>query len=267
MSARRFGVVSLLWLTFAVAVSPVSAQAPVVLVPDASRTGFLTRFTLLTSVEALDEGDPRYRWDADIGVGVDVVDYGRGRVNVSFNFENVLGDELQPFDPRQGNYTIETLGTFRVRPVEVGLLLHHVSRHLGDRTKNFGIAWNDLGLRLGFSGQHDRWSWQGHVLAVKTVALGFVDYAGDLGVDGVAHRRVSGRVSLIGSAGVHRRFVERGVLQRSAQTGARAEVGVSVRGEAGSMEVVLGLEKRVDADAFELAPRQWAFAGLRFVMP
>jgi len=243
-----------------------AAQPPVVLLPDASRHGFLTRFTLVTSVEALGEGDPRFRWDADIDVGVDIVDFPRGRVNVTFNYENVLGDELQPFDPRQGNYTIDTLGTWRMRGTEAGLLFRHVSRHLGDRMKGFGVAWNDLGLRVARAGRTPRWRWQLEGIAMKTVALGFVDYAGDVGANGVVHREISGRFSLLASGMVHRRFIDRAVLERGSETGARGEFGLAVRGEAGAMEVVIGAEKRVDADAFELAPREWAFAGLRFVM-
>ncbi|MGE3840391.1 MAG: hypothetical protein AB7I50_02270 [Vicinamibacterales bacterium] len=243
-----------------------AAQAPVVLLPDEDQHGFLSRFTLVASVEALAEGDPRFRWDADIGVGVDVLDFGRGRVNVTFNYENVLGDELQPFDPRQGNYTIDTAGTWRIRATEAGVLFRHVSRHLGDRRKDFGIAWNDLGVRVSRTGRAPGWRWQVQGLAMKTVALGFVDYAGHLGIEAVVHREVSSRLSLLASGTVHRRFIERAVLGRGGETGARGELGIAVQGEAGAMEVVVGVEKRVDADAFELAPRDWAFAGLRFVM-
>ena len=51
----------------------------------------------------------------------------RGRANAAFNYEAVLGDELQPFDPNQGNYEIELLGarhpglTGRVVPIDVRL--------------------------------------------------------------------------------------------------------------------------------------------------
>ena len=40
--------------------------------------GFLSRLLVRTSMEALSEHDEHFYWDADVGVGLDVVDYGRG---------------------------------------------------------------------------------------------------------------------------------------------------------------------------------------------
>jgi hypothetical protein len=236
-----------------------------VLAPAEPAPGFLPRYRLLASMEALSEHDTHFFWDADFGLAVDVVDFGRGRVHLAFAYETVLGDELQPFDPRQANYGVDVLGTWRRGPTEWGLLLHHVSRHLGDRTKRFGIAWNDLGVQVLHTRTSDRWTWQVRGRALGTVARGFVDYGGDLGGEAIVHRTASPRISAIGSLATHVRLVRGSALDRGAQVGARVEAGVRVEGIAAAVEIVGGAERRVDADPFEFAPRQWVFAGLRIV--
>jgi hypothetical protein len=246
---------------------PAAAQPPPIFFAPESHTGLLTRFMAYTSVEALAEPGDEFEWDADLGLSVDFLDFGRGRLNVLFNYEAVLGSELQPFDPRQGNYTIDTLGTLRRGDTEWGLLFRHVSRHLGDRVKGFGIAWNDLGLQVVQARQQGRWLWEARGRALATVMHGFVDYRGDLGGELKVRRSMSPRMSLISSAGGHARFVRPSRFERGTQGGGRLEIGFRVAGEAGAFEVVAGVERRVDADALELAPREWAFAGVRVLGP
>jgi hypothetical protein len=241
------------------------AQAPLLLSPSDPSPGFLPRYAVHTSVEALGERNAQFQWDADVGAGLDVVDYGNGRLNVFFNYEMVLGNELQPFDPRQGNYTLDTLATLRWGGTELGVLFHHVSRHLGDREKDFGIAWNDLGLQVQHTARRGRWLWQLRGAALGTVARGFVDYRGDLGATVGFRRMLSPVAGIIGSGGGHLRLVTGSPLDRGHQTGARAELGVRLEGRAAAVEIVGGAERRVDADPFEFATRQWAFAGLRII--
>jgi hypothetical protein len=257
---------SLLVLIAALA-RPALGQPPPAFVPVTPEPGFLSRVTMVGSVEALSEHETDYYWDADVGVGVDVVDFRRGRVNVFFNYEMVLGSRLQPFDPWQGNYTIDVLGTVRQGATEWGVLFRHVSRHLGDRRKDFGIAWNDLGVQVLHARERGAWRWQARGLALATVMRGFVDYAGDVGGDALVARRLSRATSLVASVATHVRLVEDTALERGAQWGGRAEVGVRVDGGVAGLEIVAGVERRVDANAFEFAPRDWAFAGLRIVAP
>jgi hypothetical protein len=257
------------WLVVAVSAcliaAPAAAQPPVTLREPGIHVGFLPRITMMTSVEAIGEPGPVFDWDADIGMSVDVVDFGRGRVNVGFNYEAVLGHELQPFDPRQGNYNIDLLSTLRYRGTEIGLLFHHVSRHLGDRTKKFGIAWNDLGAVASRTARQGPWLWQTRGMALATVARSFVDYRADLGGDVAVRRTLTARLSVIGAAGMHARLVGSSRRARPTQTGTRIEGGVRIEGGAAALEFVGGFERRVDADAFELTPRQWAFAGARIL--
>jgi hypothetical protein len=247
---------------------PLTARAqppPVVFAPE-TRPGFISRFSALVSIEHLGEREADFLWDADVALGLDVVDFGHGRIALGFNYEAVLGDELQPFDPRYANYTIDTLGTVRRGGLEVGALLHHVSRHLSDRSKDFGIAWNDLGVVLAYARRDGPWLWQARGTALKTVARSFVDYDSDLGVTLGVRRRLGGPVSLIGSAGGHARQVT-GRRGRERQIGGRSELGFRVEGREGAVEIVAGVEERVDADPFELAPRRWFFLGARFATP
>jgi hypothetical protein len=261
-SPESRGALAILALVLAIA-CPAFGQPPPLFVPTTPEPGFLSRLTLLGSVEALSEHETDYYWDADVGLGVDVVDWGRGRVHLYFNYEMVMGAKLQPFDPWQGNYTLDVLGT--VGPTEWGLLFRHVSRHLSDRRKDFGIAWNDLGLQVIHTRRAGAWQWQARGAALGTVARGFVDYAADLGADVLAERPLSRVASLIGSGRTHVRFVTETALERGPQWGWRGEAGIRLGGRVAALEIVAGAERRVDANAFEFAPRDWVFGALRIV--
>jgi hypothetical protein len=241
-----------------------AAQPPLLLDPE-PRPGFLSRLDGYLSMEALGEGDPRFRWDADAGFHVDIVDWGGGRAAFQFNYEAVLADELQPFDPRQGNYALDLLGALRAGRTEIALRFHHLSRHLGDRPKPFGIAWNDLGVEA----THVRGSGgdrvQVRAFALATVMRSAVDYAGNLGAEVAGRRHLSPRVSLVASGGGHLRLVDRSRAGRGAQRGGRVELGLRVAGTRGALEIVAGGEQRVDADAIEARARRWVFAGARLV--
>lgn len=229
------------------------------------RPGFLARYDFSASMEALSEHEEDFYWDGDLGAGLDVYDYGRGRVRLGVNIEAIMGNTLQPFDPWQINYTFDVLGTLRQGSTEWGAAFRHVSRHLGDRRKDFGIAWNDLGLSVVHTRSGGRWTWQVQAYALGTVLHDFVDYAGDFGGDLLVRRAGKGRLSLIASAGGHARPVTDTPIERGTQYGARAEAGVRLAGQAATVEIVGGFERRIDADAFALEPSQWAFAGLRIV--
>lgn len=242
-----------------------AAQSPPRLLDLDPRPGFLSRLDCYLSLEALGEDDARFRWDADVGLQVDIVDWGRGRAAFQFNYEAVLADELQPFDPRQGNYALDLLGGVRAGRTEIALRFHHLSRHLGDRPKPFGIAWNDLGVEA----THVRGSGEGRVqvraFALATVMRSAVDYAGDVGAEVAGRRPLTPNVSLVASGGGHIRLVDRSRAGRGAQRGGRVELGLRVAGGGGALEIVGGAEQRVDADALEARPRRWAFVGARLV--
>ncbi len=64
---------------------------------------------------SLPSPDERFSWDTHFGGDMDIVDYVGGRVNVLVDYEAMLGSEYRPFDPNQGNYTLEASGSVRAR--------------------------------------------------------------------------------------------------------------------------------------------------------
>jgi len=113
------------------------------------RVSFLPQSEFGMSAEYLGgSDDDRFRWDANFGGELDLVDYTRGRMIFLANYEAILGEELQVFDPNQGNYTLQGALTARLKQVEAAVVFHHVSRHLGDREKTQPVDWNMFGGRV-----------------------------------------------------------------------------------------------------------------------
>ena len=195
----------------------------------------------------------------------DLVDYGVGRVTVLADYEIVLGSEFQPFDPNQGNYRLEASSSVRAGRVEVAGVFHHVSRHLGDRPKRGGVAWNVFGARVqggGHSGT-TRFDLQG--FAGRVIQHSFVDYTWTADLQLQARRRLNRRVDVFGRGRGEVFGVDRAVLGRDAQTGGLVEGGVRLNGEAGAIELFAGCEKRIDAYPIERVAERWFFAGFRLV--
>jgi hypothetical protein len=81
----------------------------------------------------LSNDSPRYSWDANYGGELGIVAVGRTQLSFVANYQAVLGDEFHPFDPNQGNYTIDGVLSTRVQRFYVAGVFHHLSRHLADR--------------------------------------------------------------------------------------------------------------------------------------
>ena len=124
-------------------------------VPRPAGPEFFSRYDFHMSIESLSPpkdtpaelADERYSWDSHFGGSFDVVDLGFVRTGARVDFEAVEGSEFRPFDPNQGNYTLEAFVSARVRSSEVGIIFHHISRHLSDRPKREAVAWNELAAR------------------------------------------------------------------------------------------------------------------------
>jgi len=192
-----------------------------------------------------------------------VLDIGRVRMNVLVDYEILGSNEYQPFDPLQGNYTLEASVWSDVQGAEVGAVFHHVSRHLGDRPKTRGVAWNVAVLRV-----------RRHVSAPRTVfdlqagagwvtQRAFVDYkwTGDvqLQLASTLVRSTDFIASLAGEVA----GIERTRSSRRAQMGGRVEIGIRLRGGRAALDVVAGYERRIDAYQLEQTPRSWTFAVAR----
>ena len=225
----------------------------------------MTRYDFHLTGTALAIDDARFSWVARFGGDLDLIDYVRGRTTVTVDYEAVLGDEFRAFDPNQGNYTLEAASSFRLHGTEIVGNFHHVSRHLGDRPKQFAIAWNTLGARV-----LRRWARNGttvdlNVEGALVTQKSYVDYTW-IGQGGVTVRRM-----LTPKAGVFVRGngqlfgVDPVLVRRDRQAGGFVEGGVRLQGSAGAIELFAGYEHRVDAAPLDRTPQQWGMAGFRLV--
>jgi hypothetical protein len=247
---------------------PAFAQQPL---PDApEQVEFFPRYDFHLSAAGLGSDDhARFLWDTHWGGDFDLVDYVKGRVSFLVDYQAVLGNEFRPFDPNQGNYTLEFSGSGRLGQTEFVAAFHHVSRHLSDRPKRQAIAMNVLEGRV-----LRRFDARGTTIDVRAnvgrvVQRAYVDYTwiGDLDI--VARRSLRPRIGTYGRIfgelyGVSEQDEPR-LPRRGAQHGGRVEAGFRFSGKGGALELFAGYERVVDADPFDRQARQWPLAGFRLV--
>jgi hypothetical protein len=247
--------------------SAASAQVPLPKPePAPANPGFLSNYNFHLSADSVFIDDPRFTWQTHFGGDFDLVDYVKGRANVMIDYEAVLGNQLRSFDPNQGNYTLEVSGSVRAgRIVELAGIYRHESRHLGDREKDFSIAWNVAGVRAlrQLNAGGSTIDLQGSVAAVTAKA--YVDYSWTSDADAVVRHPVNPHLDVFAHGYGEIIGVDSQITTRGTQTGGRIEGGVRIKGRAGAVELFAGYEKRIDADAREAQPQHWALAGFRFV--
>jgi hypothetical protein len=263
--------------------SPAAAQQiqqPIV-APAPARPVFLPRYDFHMSVDRLMRSqtpqqalvDQRFSWDSHFGGSFDIIDYVVGRAAVLVDYQAVMGREYRPFDPNQGNYTLEASVSGRVSErTEIAAIFHHVSRHISDRPKPFAIAWNELGARVLHRRTIGTATLDFDLEGGRVTQHSYVDYSwiGELNV--LARRPINPHVGWF-AHGIGQAFlVDGGTARvfppfpvRGAQAGSRIEAGVRLNGRGGAMELFLGYEKRVDADPLDRQPQRWALAGIRLL--
>jgi hypothetical protein len=219
--------------------------------------------SLTPQLEAVDQ---RFSWDAHFGGSFDVVDYVAGRGTVTLDYQAVMGSEFRPFDPIQGNYTLEV--SMSARPsasTEVAVILHHVSRHISDRPKPFAVAWNLLGGRLLYQATAGTTTFDVAAEGGRVMAHSYVDY------EWMGEANLQVRHPINSHAGVFAHgtgqvvTVDPLVAGRTRQGAGRIEAGIRLNGRGGVMEIYAGYEKRVDADVLDRLPQRWGIAGLRLL--
>ena len=255
--------------------STAAAQQPVVAPAPAapeffSRADFHLTAAGLTSPQVENAagetvGDPRFSWDTHWGGSIDVVDYVVGRLAVIIDYEAVLGSEFQPFDPYQGNYTLEASGSVRAGKTELVGMFHHVSRHFSDRPKRVPIAWNVLGGRVMHRVGGERSTLDLDIEGGKTVEHAYVDYTWVGEANALVRHSFSDRVGAFARLGTRVFGVDGTVPNRTTQTGGLVEAGFRFNGKGGALELFAGIEKRVDADPLDRQPQHWGFAGFRLL--
>ena len=245
---------------------PVATPAPAS--PDfLSRYDFhLSATSLITSDNGTGIEDQRFAWDMRFGGSLDVVDYVAGRAGITIDYQAVLGSEYRPFDPNQGNYTLEGFASARLNDAtEVVGIFHHVSRHLSDRPKRFAVAWNEAGARILHRVTLGTTTIDVDLEGGRTVQHSYVDYTWLGELDLLVRHPLTARAGLFAQGSGQFFAVDDSVPGRGTQTGGLVEAGLRVNGRAGALELFAGIEKRVDADPIDRQPQHWALAGFRLL--
>ena len=234
--------------------------------PTPPELGFLTSYRFRLDALRMVVSDERFVWDTDVGADLDVFDFRFVRGNVLTNFESIIGEELRPIDPNQLNYTIDLSLWWRLGPGrgELGPTFHHVSRHLGDRDKEFPVAWNLLGMQYVHAPRVGEWELDLGGRALWKLQRSFVDYAGEFGGYLGMTRPVVRWTSLLVGTEVTVVPVVADIRGRDTQTGSRVEVGVRFRGGRGVGEIFVARERRIDAAPLAVTPSTFTMLGFRF---
>jgi hypothetical protein len=179
----------------------------------------------------------------------------------------VLGSQIRAFDPNQGNYTLEASASVRAGRVEIAGAFHHVSRHLGDRTKVFPIAWNVAGGRIMgrvpvAGATVDITIGGGHLVQRSSV-----DYTWTGNLDLLIRRPINERVGVFARGTGEMFGIDPTLSTRDRQMGGKAEAGLRINGRSGALELFAGYERRIDAsiDPVDGQAHEWALAGFRLV--
>jgi hypothetical protein len=248
---------------------------------DARSLPLLPRADFSFGFAGLHTSDPRFDWQATIGFDLDVYDYGSGRLRFRGDYESFLGRERRRYDLNQGNYAFEIAGSHRFERVEVGLLSHHVSRHVVDRDNPPSISWNAVGVRaqsmwtadngVRASGGRDAHTpgrsdrVDGEIEISRAMQQAYVDYSWISRAKLSWWRPLTPAVALRVRATGEVVGVKHGVVRDERVCGGRIEGHLQFRGRAAILEVFAGYERRIDAYPTDRFRVRWFTAGARVV--
>lgn len=239
------------------------AQEPLGAAP--SGVVFMPRFDWQMSANRLWYDDHRFMWDAHWTGDLDVISLERMRVTFLGDYQALLGDQFQPFDPYQSTYRLEGSASLFFGRTEIALLMNHESRHLGDRPKRRMIAENSVGPRVlhRFGDAQRSFDIRGEVRTVTEKS--YVDYTWMNLFEVTFRQRVNRRMGLYGRGSAELIAVDPDIAGRDTQRGGRGEGGVRFVGARASVELFGGYEQVIDADPLDRITRRWAFVGLRLM--
>ena len=228
---------------------------------------FFSRYDFQLEANLLSNDNPdQFRWDTHFGGEFDIFNYVKGRVTVVTDYEAVLGSELRPFDPNQGIYTLEPSASWFVGRHEIAFVFHHVSRHLGDRAKKYSIAFNVVEGRYLRKFELNGTSVAVRASAGKIVQHSDVDYTWAADWDVVVVHPMNPRLHWYGRTTGEMYGTDPAVRGRSdVQHTARLEAGTRLIAKKAALELVVGVEHRLDATPTDyLRPAvNWGIVGFR----
>jgi hypothetical protein len=253
----RITLIAFLWTAATVAY----AQEPIAIAPASAQ--FLPRFDFAVSFAALSSPDPRFSYDSVATLDLDVLDYVKGRTSVLAQYNVVMGNQQQLFDPTQGNYSLEGSSSLRFRNNELAVVFHHVSRHLSDRPNPDSVSFNTIGGRVMRHIDLDGTSFDVRGDLEKVIRHAFVDYTWIAGLHAAARKPINSTISMFSRGDFMTYGVNKAIAGRTRQNDLHFEGGIRVRGGYGAVEFFGGWEHVVDAYPLERGAKQWTFAGLR----
>lgn len=209
---------------------------------------FLTRADLTFTWARFFTSDPRFAWDAQAEVDIDVLDSPNWRMNFDAHYDAVLGSERRTFDLNQGTYILEGTIARRFGPhrVEVALLARHMSRHLVDRENAPAISWNLAGARVEHRITVGGTKLEGRLDFGRAMQNAFVDYTWMTELKVRAIRPIERRLDLLTEVtGV---LVNVTHAERPRRVcGGRIEGALRLKGAGAAVDLVGGYERRIDA--------------------
>jgi hypothetical protein len=220
------------------------AQAPQSQTPKSIT--LLPRFDASFAWAKLVSSDPRFSWDALMGIDTDVVDYGIGSITFQAEYEGVLSGERREFDLSHSNYMLDGAGSYRLPEVTLLVAFHHVSRHVSDRANPNVPAWNVLDVRGARRFTVGGSTIDARLAAGRVLKTNFVDYVWTSDIRLLFRRPIRGNLSWVALATGQLIGVDPTKLGRDRQCGATMLAGLRVSGRAAALEIVGGYERRID---------------------
>jgi hypothetical protein len=208
---------------------------------------FLTRSDFFFQWSAFKTPDPRFRWEAYVGIDSDLFDNRAWRLNFSAEYDAVLGRERRPFDLNQGTYVMDGVVARRLGWVELAGVARHVSRHLTDRENQPAISWNVVAVRAGGRQAIGRTIVEGDLQSGRAMQQAFVDYRWISELRLRASHPIGGRHTLFARASGIVINVDHAIADRPRVCGGRIVGGIDLGGAAGGIELFAGYERRLDA--------------------
>lgn len=262
---RRLDVVGYV-AVFLLLVCASRATAQVPPASSGASPAFFTRADFSLSWEGLQTSDPRFTWDSHVGVDLDLFAYRAARLNLTADYEAVLGSERRAFEINHENYRIEASGAYVVHSIEVAGVFHHSSRHLSDRANSAVIAWNIAVLRAGRQIAVGKAILNAQLEVGHVLQHTYVDYAWTSGLRLAIRRPLNQRAALFAAGAGGLIGVDPKKAGRTERLcGARLETGVRIRGQTADVEFFASYERRIDAYPIDRVRVRWSGIGFRFL--